>query len=63
MRSATGDGPLIVTLIADFLRHDLALSITEYAIAAGLIAAAIVVSFTALGTAINAMIVTVVAFL
>ena len=49
--------------LAAFFQSDLGMSITEYAVAAGLIAAALTVSFTALGVAIVAIIVTVVAFM
>jgi Flp pilus assembly pilin Flp len=46
-----------------FLRHDQGLSIVEYAISAGLVIATIAVSFTVLGATIDAIIVTVMAFM
>ncbi len=45
------------------LPHKQGITITEYAVAAGLIAAALTVTFSVLGTTINAIIVTVIAFL
>lgn len=49
--------------LPDFLRTESGLSITEYAIAAGLIAASIAVSYGFLGTTIDAMIVGLIGFL
>ncbi len=46
-----------------FLRQNEGLTIVEYAIAAGLIVAAVVVTFGILGTAVDAIILTVVAAL
>jgi Flp pilus assembly pilin Flp len=49
--------------LTDFLRSENGLTITEYAIAAGLIAAAIAASFAVLGATIDAILVAVIAFL
>jgi Flp pilus assembly pilin Flp len=46
-----------------FLRHDQGMTITEYAVAPGLIAATLTVTFSVLGTTIDAIIVTVIAFM
>jgi Flp pilus assembly pilin Flp len=50
-------------LLTDFLRTESGLTITEYAVAAGLIAAAIAASFAVLGPTVDAIMVTVIAFL
>ena len=49
--------------LTDFLQTENGLTITEYAIAAGLIAAAIAASFAVLGATIDAILVAVIAFL
>lgn len=46
-----------------FLRCEQGLTVTEYAVAAGLIAASLTATFFALGTTIDAIILTVIAFL
>ena len=42
--------------VLDFIREEEGLTIVEYAVAGGLVTAAVVLSFTALGTAVNARI-------
>lgn len=63
MRSVSTTGRSAHQLIVAFLLHDQGLTITEYAVAAGLIAAAIGVSFSLLGTTINTLILAVIAFM
>jgi len=46
-----------------FLNDDQGLTVTEYAVAAGLIAATLTVTFGNLGTTIDAIILTVIAFM
>ena len=63
MRSVSSTSRSAHKLIVAFLLHDQGLTITEYAVAAGLIAATIAVSFSLLGTTINTIILTVIAFM
>jgi Flp pilus assembly pilin Flp len=49
--------------LTEFLRTENGLTITEYAIAAGLIAAAIAASFAVLGATVDAILLAVIAFL
>jgi len=49
--------------LTDFLQTENGLTITEYAIAAGLIAAAVAASFAVLGATIDAILLAVIAFL
>jgi pilus assembly protein Flp/PilA len=46
-----------------FLRNEEGLTIVEYAVAAGLITAAVALSFTALGTTVNTVITTVTGYI
>ena len=63
MKSFFDNNRIMRERVKTFLRRDQGLSIVEYAIAAGLVVAAIAVSFNTLGTTIDGLIVTVIAFL
>ena len=63
MRSTSCNGHPAHQLIVAFLHNDQGLTITEYAVAAGLIAATIAVAFSLLGTTINTLILAVTAFM
>ena len=57
------DSPSHRNGLVAFLKSELGLSVTEYAVAAGLIAASLTATLGVLGTTIDALIATVIAFL
>ena len=54
---------IVIKKLRAFLRNEEGLTIVEYAVAAGLITAAVAASFVALGGAVDAMIVLVTGFI
>ncbi len=62
-RPAIGSGSLRVSAGVRFLVSESGLTVTEYAVAAGLIAATLTVTFGNLGTTIDAIILAVIAFM
>ena len=57
------ESPSIRSGLVRFLKSEHGLSVTEYAVAAGLIAASLSATLSVLGTTIDALIATIVAFL
>jgi len=53
----------MIKKLKNFLQEEEGLTIVEYAVAAGLITAAVVASFTALGGAVNNVITTITGFI